>query len=836
MRTLRKLWRRVSFRLNRRRLERELAEEMAFHRDMMPPDRRLHFGSATRLQEESREAWSWLWFEQFLQDLAYGVRVLCRAPGFTAGAAAVLALGVGVNLAEFQLFDAMIFHRLKIRDADTVLQFTHISSHGQRLGFSHAAVDFFRRENSSFAWLIAEDTTIEVVVEGDAGLRSNLVSGNYFASLGIVPAWGRLLDAHDSEPGAPAVAVLGYDYWQTRWSADPHVVGRVVHVNNLPVEIVGVMPFTFEGLMARGTAVWFPAAIRPFLLPGSPPLQQDYSRASEALFGKLKAGVSQAAGEAELTALTRDLIRRQPGSFSDGERIQAQFLQASMARGVERSPAIAIFIVMVLLVLLSACANLGNMLLARGLVRQREIQIRIAIGASRARVVRQLMTENFLLAIVGAAAGVAFGAIAVRLLLIALGAPPGFQVSMRWPVLVAGFVLTFLSAAAFGLPSALQTVRPNHRKIHLRQSLVGVQVAVSCLLLIAAGVLAHNGIVSASTNLAFDYRNMAVIYPQLYAQSLTPAVAQQKLDTLSTRLSALPGVEGVTAAVVPPLGGRLRIDTLPGLPHIYRNAVAASYFNVMTLPILRGRTFLPAEPNAVIVSESAARAVWPNQDPLGKVWNLAAAQRTVVGVAKDSGVNLLADPDSVEAYVPIEGADTDRSALILHTKGDPAPLVRMIPAAAAAVDQTVSVALMRASRDKFLDSQRRMVTLIGSIGAVATALAAAGMFALVAFAVAQRKRELGIRIAIGAKPRHILTVLLSQNARPTAIGAVVGACLAVVLSRLVRSLIVLQNRDAVDVTGFAAGLACFVLVAALATLSPAMRALRIDPSTTLREE
>jgi predicted permease len=836
MRIMQKLWRRAYFLLHRRRLERELAEEMEIHREMMPPDRRSDFGNAMRLREESREAWTWIWLQQFWQDLSYGARVLSRAPAFTLGAVAVLALGVGVNLAEFQIFDAMIFHRLTIRDVDSLLQLSRASRQGRRLGFPPAAVEFYRAESSSFAWLVAEDTTLEVAVEGDTGLRSNLVSANYFSSLAIVPAWGRLLDARDAQPGAPAVAVLGYQYWQTHWAADPHVVGRVVHVNNKPVEIVGVVPYSFEGLMARGTAVWFPVAIRPLLIAGSLPIQQDFSRASEALFGKLKTSVSQAAGEAELTSLTRELIRRQPRYFRDDERIQGELVQESMVRGAGRNPAIAIFIVMVLLVLLSACANLGNMLLARGLARQREIDIRVAIGASRARVVRQLMTENFLLAILGSAAGLVFGAMAARLLMNAMGAPPSMHLSISWPILVAGLVLTLLSAVAFGLPAALQTVRANHRKSRLRQSLVGVQVAVSCLLLIASGVLAHNGILSASLDLAFDYRNMVVIYPQLYAQNLPAAIARQKLDALSTRLSALPGVDGVTAAVAPPLGGRRMIDSLPGLPHVYRNAVASSYFTLMNLPVVRGRAFLPGEQNAVIVSESAARAVWPNQDPVGKIWNLAGAERTVAGVVKDSGANLLADAESIEAYVPMQDVYVERSALILHTRGDPAPLMRMVPAAAAAADETVSVSLMRSSRDGFLEGQRKMVTLIGSIGAVATALAAAGMFALVAFAVAQRKRELGIRIAIGARPRHILGVLLTQNAKPTASGVVAGAILAVILSRLVRSLIILQNRDAVDVPGFVAGIACFVLVAALATLSPAMRALRIDPSATLREE
>jgi predicted permease len=827
-----KLWRRVYYRLHRGRLERELAEEMEAHREMMGAERRPHFGNAARLREESRDAWSWSWLEGLLQDLAYGVRVLAGAPGFTLGAAAVLALGIGVNIAEFQIFDAMVFHRLNVRDADALVQFAHVGRRRPQLGFPAGAVEIYRTQSRSFAWLVSEDSSIDVVLEGDAAVRTTLVSPNYFGSLGVVPAWGRLLDTRDGVPGAPPVAVLGYDYWQAHFGADPHVVGRIVHVNEQPVEIVGVAPYTFNGLM-RVPSVWLPSVMRS-LLSGSAPLEQDFSRASEVLFGKLKPGVSLAAGEAELTALTREVAGAHPQAFPADERIRGQLIQEQI-RSVRTSAPVLIFVVMVLLVLLSACANLGNMLLARGLARQREIQIRIAVGAGRARVVRQLMTENFLLAILGSAAGVAFGAVSVRLVLRAMDAPAWMRISFSWPILAAGVALTFLSTVLFGLPAALRTVRLD-RRIRLRQGLVGVQVAVSCLLLIASGVLAHNGIRAASVDLAFDYRNMIVVYPQLYARGLTPAAAQQKLYALSSRLGALPGVDGVTVAVAPPLGGRVLTDTIPGLPRVYRNIVAPSYFDVMHVPVLRGRTFLAGEQNAVIVSESAARAAWPNQDPVGKMLKLAGAERTVVGVVKDSGANLTVDADSVEAYVPLDGGNVERGALILHVAGDAAPLVHLVPGAAAAVNETVVVALMRASREGLLQSQRRMVTLIGSIGAVATALAAAGMFALVAFAVAQRRRELGIRMAIGAGPRHILSVLLGQNAKPMAIGIVVGAILATLLSRLVGSMVVLQKHELVDAAGFAAGVACFLLVAALATLSPAMRALRIDPSKTLREE
>jgi hypothetical protein len=407
---------------------------------------------------------------------------------------------------------------------------------------------------------------------------------------------------------------------------------------------------------------------------------------------------------------------------------------------------------------------------------------------------------------------------------------------MRWSIFLVGFILTLLSAVTFGLPSALQSVRPNHRKIRLRQSLVGVQVAVSCLLLIAVGTLAHNGIASASIDLAFDYRNMVVVYPQLYGRNLTPAAVQQKLDALTAEFRALPGVDGVGVAVVPPLGGRVRMNNVPGAPRVYTNSVASSYFDVMKLPPVRGQVFLPGEDRAVIVSESAAHAMWPNQEPIGKRFTMGRVERAVVGVVKDSGANLLVDMDSVEIYLPFSAADLERSTLILHTRGEPGTVTRLALGAASRLNESISVTLMSAARENVLEGQGRLVKLIGSIGLVATVLAAAGMFALVAFAVAQRRRELGIRIAIGAGPRQILAVLLGQNARPMAIGMIAGTILAAILSRLVRGLVVLPQSGEFDVIGFLSGIAGFALIATLATLAPAVRALRIDPSTTLREE
>ncbi len=831
-----KLWRRIHFLLHRGRLERELADEMAAHREMMSDDRRRNFGNAARLQEDSREVWSSAWIEALWQDLVYGARVLRKSPGFTLGAMAVLALGVGVNLVEFQIFDAMIFHRLDVRDADGILMFSRNSRAGRKLGTPHAAVEFYRERSRSFEWLAAEDNTPQVVVEGASAARAAMVSGNYFAGLGLVPERGRLLDAGDARSGAPAVALFAYDYWRTQWGADPEVVGRIVRMNGQPVQVVGVLPYTLaRGLFGGRVEVWLSVSTRPLLMPGTPPLEQDFARATEVLVGRPKPGVSRAAAEAELTALTRELARREPRHFGDDERVESQRVQESLFETVRRQPGFAIFLIMLLLVLLSACANLGNMLLARGLAREREMTIRTAIGASRGRVIRQLMTESFLLALLGSAAGMAFAAVAGKLLLRALNAPFTLKLTIGWPIFAAALALTMMSAAAFGLPAALHAVRFRERKVRLRQGLIGVQVAVSCLLLIASGVLAHDGISASSVELAFDYRNMLTAYPQSEGRRLSGAAALERLDMLTAQFSALPGVAGVAASLTPPLSGRSLIDIVPGAPPLRRDAVAPSYFRLMDLPVVRGRSFEARESGAAMVSESAARAIWPNQDPLGKPIRLAGVERSVVGVVKDSGANLVTDAESVEVYVPVDSSNALHCGLILRARGEPAALVRAIAPAASLVNETVGVSLMRSNREGILEAFRRLMTVIGSVGLVATVLAAAGMFALVAFTVAQRTRELGIRMAIGAGPLQILDVLLRQNVKPAAFGMAAGILLAGGLWQLVRSIVPLRSH-AFDVTGFALGLGAFVLVAVLATLSPAVRALRIDPSRTLREE
>jgi hypothetical protein len=366
-----KLIRRIHYILNRRRLERELEDEMAAHREMLRQERRTSFGRALRLREEARDAWGWTWLDRLRQDLTYGVRILWRAPAFTLAATAVLAFGVGANLAEFHLFDAVFFHRLDIHDAGSILWFFPQSKERGPLSFPFASIEFYREHETLLSLVLTENQSHEVALEDDPRpLRSNFVSGNYFTALRVMPAYGRLLDQRDARRGGSPVAVIGYAYWQRHFGSDPTVVTRIIHVNNLPVEVIGIAPYGFDGLQPRGTAIWFPMTMQTYLVAGSQALDS-FVHSDTRMFARVKPGVSISAAEEELRSLTAELKREQPQYIRADERIIGKPLEAIPA--VSRvDPVSAMVILLVVFVLVSACANLGNMLLARGVARQRE--------------------------------------------------------------------------------------------------------------------------------------------------------------------------------------------------------------------------------------------------------------------------------------------------------------------------------------------------------------------------------------------------------------------------------------------------------------------------------
>jgi predicted permease len=837
---MRKLLRRLSYLLHRRRLEQDLADELEAHREMMSENRRQAFGNALRLREDSRAAWGWMWLDRLRQDLAYTLRILWRSPGFTLTAISVLALGEGVNLAGVNILDAMFFHRVTVRDASALVRLRRFSPTGLQGAsmFSPAATDFYRQHTNSFTYSVTETTGTNFFVstaEESDPQPARFVSGNYFTALGITPAQGRLLNESDAQPGAPAVAVLDYSYWQQQFGGDPKAVGQVLRLNEKPVTVIGVAPADFKGLTPNDSAFWLPA---------------DSRTPSGMLFGKPKPGVTMSAMDAELTTLATALRQQDLAAVEPAEILRAEYVL-----GIPRKqlPAIgAVIIALVVMVLLAACANLGNILLARGLSRAQEIGIRVAIGAGRWRVIRQLMTENLVLAALGGLLGMLVGHFFARLLAYITDAPPDIRIVSDWRMFAAGGVLTMLAAVAFGFVPAMQAVRPARTSVRARQILVGVQVTVSCVLLILSMLLTRSVQRTLTLDLHFDYKSMVWVEPQFADPRLPPAAALSKLDEIAARLERLPGVDRVTSAGVMPLGNRLRLITMPNSPVIYLNDVAPSYFQAMNLPLVRGRVFRPGETDAVVVSESAARSVWGTEDPIGKTWDVSqrdAATRiesgnphrpvginTVVGVVKDSGANLLAAPDSVEAYV-VEGSILPMyQTLLVHTTGDPVVLGRQSARASTMPGVVAYAGTLRQRLDRRARTLRNYAALVGLLGGVATLLAAAGIFGLLAFAVAQRTREIGIRVALGATAVNVLRVLAGQYAIAFSAGASAAIALSAAATQAMRSETDLYQLSMRDPAGYLGGLAAFALVALLAALAPALRALRINPATALRWE
>ena len=387
--------------------------------------------------------------------------------------------------------------------------------------------------------------------------------------------YGRLLDEQDDKPGAPPVAVLGYSYWQSRFGGDPGIVLKTIRLNDKPVQVVGIAPSQFGGLVRQPTLVWMPISQYPYLT-GDGRMLVDYGTQRTFMLGRLKPGISLEAAEAQFRSLTAELRKQQPQYVDRSEWLKVQ----PAAMPPNPAPAVVLLlgtcILLVLLVLLSACANLGNMLLARGLARQREIEIRLAIGAGRWRLIRQLMTENLLLAVLASIAALVVGRLAAHILLRIIEAPPNLRIVTDWRIVLACAALGLGATLAFGLAPAFQTVKRGPKATRARKILVSLQVAVSCVLLILSSFFTRAIQQSFRTEVTFDYAGMTVVDPAFYLHSYTPAQARQAALELAARLRQLPGIDAASIATIPPLR-RSWIEHVSG-QQLYLNAVDPSYF------------------------------------------------------------------------------------------------------------------------------------------------------------------------------------------------------------------------------------------------------------------
>jgi predicted permease len=664
----------------------------------------------------------------------------------------------------------------------------------------------------------------------------SFVTSNYFAELGTLAGYGRLLDpVRDAAPDAAPAVVLSYGFWQRRFGGDPSIVGRTIHLNKKPATVIGILPYDFVGLGGQGPDIWIPIAQQPHFVEGSHVLT-DPGNSAVRMWGRLAPSVSAKTSEQELRVLTDKLRLQHPKDIWDNEYIHSSPGGHLQVMQPEMFQVAAMVGALTLLILAVTCANLGGLMLARAVKREREMGIRLAIGANRGRIFRQLCTESLMLAMLGALAGLALGSAALHIALIKLDAPTHLSEVPDWRVLLFTVAIAFVAALLFGLMPALQIARQRQHKTIARQILVGAQVAASCVLLIVAGLLVRATHHALFSDPGFGYQQLLSIDAQLGQHGYTPATAKFYLDQMQARLRAVPGVRSVSLVKLPPLGHVVNCEQSDINGHkvlIYPNWVEPGFFETMGIPIQLGRTFYPGEKRAVIVSESFARAQWPGVNPLGQHMGDGPSKDIVIGVAGNARINALSDDDATEQYWPAQPDDMPSMVVIARTAGDPAGL----PPIAKSISESLDPRLFPEIRQLKLLYQdnvsgiEKTAMAVSMIGMVAVLIAGIGIIGLVAFTVSQRTKEIAIRIALGAKRTQVLAAVLQQFTWPVVLGLVTGIGVAASATKVLRrALYGINNLDPLSYVGGVGILGVIVVVAALV---PARRTLHLDLAKTL---
>lgn len=623
---MREFFRRIYYLLNRRKLERDLAHDIAAHREMLSEESRKDFGNPTLLVEQSRDAWGWGWLDRLFQDLRFGARMFRHAPGLALTAITVLAFGIGVNVTGFNLVDIIYFRPLPVRDPHSLVRFTTQFKNGSSTNVAYPVAAFYRDNSSALASVMVQTGTHVTLNEGaTSSIRTDLVSANYFKDLGVSAAYGRLFSPQaDAAPDAAPVVVLGNEFFQRHFGGNPEIVGQTIRINQHPATVIGVLPYRFTGMdpeRAIRDEVWLPIEKAAYFVPDSQILLSfDQNDSGVRMYGRLKPGITFQAGEQALLPLAQELVQEHPDKLQKGEHLRLSAGGYAEEFNANDAPAFGLFAVLVLLILATTCGNLGNLLLGHAFTREREISIRLSLGATRGRIIRQLVTESFLLAMLGSAAALVLSWYASRTLLFFMGGPTNMDLAPDWRTMVFALGIGTCACLLFGLPPALQLVRQRHRASRMRTFFMATQVAASCVLLVLSALLVHALERALNSDPGFDYAHVVVVDPQLYSHSYSASAALQFTHDLQERIRQMPGVEASSPATYQPLGHNVsdqRARAADGSAFdIYLSHVGPQFFETMSIPLLRGRTFKEGEHDAAIVSESTARRLWPEKDAL----------------------------------------------------------------------------------------------------------------------------------------------------------------------------------------------------------------------------
>ncbi len=836
-------FRRLRYLLNRRRFDQELQNDLEFHREMAALQGRRNIGNMLRLREQSREAWGWVWLDRLVQDLRYAGRGLLRSPGFTLAAMLVLAVGIGINVTAFGVFNLMMLKSLPVRDADSLVRLQRHSDCCSATEMPYSSLIFYRDHAKTLSAVIGTMGGPPMELDNDVQPVGNtFVTANYFSQLGESAALGRTLEpGRDDAANAPPVVVLSYGFWQRRFGTDPSIVGKTIHLNRKSATVVGVLPYGFANLDGADPDVWLPITQQPWFVEGSKALTESTrDQGTVRMWGRLALGVTALRAEQELRALTNELRQQHPREIWDGEFLQTDPAGHSVVPDKDVYLAVAMVGTLVLLILAVACANLGGLLLARGVAREHEIGIRKAVGASALRVFRQLFTESVLLALFGAAAGQVLSYAILRILLTKLNAPTWMSATPDWRVLLFAVAMALVTAVLFGLTPALQIARQRQRKTIARQVLVGAQVAASCVLLIVAALLVRAVQHTLHTNPGFGYEQVVLVDLNLKNHGYSDPAARDFLNQMVSRLQTVPGVTSVGLSSMAPLGhGRIsRIGTeIAGRQvEIYPFQVDPAFFKTMSIPLLQGRNLLPGEVNSIIVCDLFARRQWPGGDPVGKQLPNGTGNDTVVGVVGNARMIALNDGNALETYHAAQLSDMPNMVVLIRTAGAPESLPPAVKAIVEALDPKLfpDIRVLKGAFRQEMVGVERAATMVSLLGIAAILLATVGIVGLVGYAVSQRMKEIAIRMALGARRAQVLAAVLRQFSWPVSLGVVAGVLGAVALaSLLTKALYGLSYLDPLSYAGAIATLATIIVVA---MLLPARRALRLDLAKTLHYE
>jgi predicted permease len=813
--------------------------------------------------------------EDLVRDLRHSGRYLLRRPVFTAVAVLSLALGIGANTAIFSVINALFLRTLPVAEPDRLVAlFTKDVKNPGFAPISHLNWKDYRDMSRSFSGVLGYTWTgLSVQTGGEpAVVIGQLVSGNYFDVLGIKARYGHTFrPEEDGQPGAHPVAVVSHRFWQENLNGDPAAIGRKLTINGSGYTLIGVAPEGFDGIDVGGQPrIWIPFAMNRQILPNDEFNFFDERRPLVFFaYGRLRPGITLSQAQAEVATIAKRLQRDYPDD-NKGRSIDLVPLTQAVINPQIRQGVVAgtgLLMAVVGLVLLIACANVSNLLLAQAVSRRREIAIRLSQGALRGRLVRQLLTESVVLALLGGALGLLIALWAQQLLPKLLPAgqfPLALDLGLDGRVLAFTLGLSLFVGVLFGLIPALQASKPElvsalkneaaaqsgvARALSLRGLLVAGQVALSLVSLIAAGLFLRSLREAQRIDPGYDASRLAMLSFDVALQGWNQPRGEQFFRDVRERAASLPGVAAATLAQAGPFQGAFfRSIFLEGgdATHdgtfVQVNPIGPDYFATLGIPLVRGRAFSDADrkesTRVVIVNETMAKKLWPGRDPVGKRFHFFGDPWVeVVGVARDAKYNFPGEDPQPYAYEPLTQRYVTNVTLVVRAEQDP-------EAAIAAVQREVrgmapgmplvGVGTAPSQLDDALWAPRAGASLLAIFGFLALLLASVGLYGVMAFSVSQRSREIGVRMALGAHQRDVLRLVLRQGLTLVAVGLVVGLAAAFGVTRFVANLLI--GVSPTDPAAFGSMAAILSLVAFFAILVPALKAVAVDPIVVLRYE